>query len=175
MKPQNAVARHLRWYWRMEAGNVVFVPAMMIALAHLYGGGIGPASAIAMASMSFLLIVGAVYWRVKLAEIEHGRDPTATLRVLALLDAPSFIVAVIGLGAGLGAVAFASVRVGAADATVAMIAGVLAAAEYVNYYRVQLQHFDQWSDFKRLMRGRGFRKAHLRRDIDRLGAGADKR
>lgn len=159
----------------MEAGNVVLVPAMMIALAHLYGGGIGPASAIAMASMSFLLIVGAVYWRVKLAEIEHGQDPAATLRILALLDAPSFIVAIIGLGAGLGAVAFPSFRVGAADATVAGIAGLLAAAEYVNYYRVQLQHFDHWSDFKRLIRGQGFRKAHLRRDIDRRAAGAVKR
>jgi hypothetical protein len=33
--------------------------------------------------------------------------------------------------------------------------------EYINYYVVQLQHFDHASDFKRLLSGRGFREAHL--------------
>ena len=41
----------------------------------------------------------------------------------------------------------------------------LAALEYVNYYKFQVQHFDNWADFKRLMTGRGFRKAHMARDI----------
>jgi hypothetical protein len=41
----------------------------------------------------------------------------------------------------------------------------LAALEYVNYYKIQLQHFDNWADFSRLIRGRGFRKSHMARDI----------
>jgi hypothetical protein len=30
---------------------------------------------------------------------------------------------------------------------------------------VQLQHFDNGADFKRLIGGRGFRRAHLARDL----------
>jgi hypothetical protein len=44
---------------------------------------------------------------------------------------------------------------------------LLAVLEYVNYYHVQLQHFDHDADWRRLMSGRGFRPSHLAREIDR--------
>jgi hypothetical protein len=44
---------------------------------------------------------------------------------------------------------------------------LLAILEYVNYYHVQLQHFDHAPDWQRLISGRGFRRSHLAREIDR--------
>jgi hypothetical protein len=44
---------------------------------------------------------------------------------------------------------------------------LLAVLEYVNYYHVQLQHFDHAPDWQRLVSGRGFRRSHLAREIDR--------
>jgi len=38
--------------------------------------------------------------------------------------------------------------------------------EHVNYYHRQLQHFDHWPDFKRLITGRGFRRSQLSVDLD---------
>jgi hypothetical protein len=48
---------------------------------------------------------------------------------------------------------------------VSLLLALLAILEYVNYYRVQLQHFDHAADFKRLVTGRGFRRSHLAKAI----------
>jgi hypothetical protein len=62
--------------------------------------------------------------------------------------------------------AVALVANGWSGAVIAALAcSALGSLEYVNYYRVQLQHFDNLADFKRLLGGRGFRKAHLARDL----------
>jgi hypothetical protein len=44
---------------------------------------------------------------------------------------------------------------------------LLAVLEYINYYHVQLQHFDHAPDWQRLVSGRGFRRSHLAREIER--------
>jgi hypothetical protein len=44
---------------------------------------------------------------------------------------------------------------------------LLAVIEYVNFYHVQIQHFDHAADWKRLVSGRGFRRSHLARAIER--------
>jgi uncharacterized integral membrane protein len=44
---------------------------------------------------------------------------------------------------------------------------LLAVLEYINYYHVQLQHFDHVADWRRLVSGRGFRRSHLAREIER--------
>lgn len=56
---------------------------------------------------------------------------------------------------------------GAIPDLVALGLAVLAGLEYVNYYHVQLQHFDNAADIKRLLSGRGFRPAHLARALRR--------
>jgi hypothetical protein len=56
-----------------------------------------------------------------------------------------------------------------ADRIAATACAVLAALEYVNYYHRQLQHFDNWADFKRLIAGKGFRKSWMARDLDAMG------
>ena len=54
--------------------------------------------------------------------------------------------------------------VGAAASQLDMTS-LLALAEYVNYYHRQLQHFDNWPDFRRLMTGKGFRPAKMAVDL----------
>ncbi|MFN9877812.1 MAG: hypothetical protein ACK557_04995, partial [Planctomycetota bacterium] len=44
---------------------------------------------------------------------------------------------------------------------------LLAVLEYINHYHFQLQHFDHAPDWQRLVSGRGFRRSHLAREIDR--------
>ena len=44
---------------------------------------------------------------------------------------------------------------------------LLASLEYVNYFHVQLQHFDNRADFQRLGTRRRFRRSHLAKDIAR--------
>jgi|CXWL01.1.fsa_nt_gi hypothetical protein len=160
---ENSVAKRLRWYWQMEAGNALFVPAAAVVLVWWAGGAASVALAVAAIACSALLVIGALYWRAVLRQIEGAS---------AVMDywLPRLAVAE---GASLGLVASATVvtvlelllwgwtasRIAAAALT------VLAALEYVNYYRIQLQHFDNWADLKRLMTGRGFRKAHMARDI----------
>jgi len=47
----------------------------------------------------------------------------------------------------------------------ATFAAVMAVLEYINYYHRQIQHFDHMSDFKRLIKGRGFRPAQMNQDL----------
>jgi hypothetical protein len=56
-----------------------------------------------------------------------------------------------------------------ADQIAATACAALAALEYVNYYHRQLQHFDSWADFKRLLAGKGFRKSWMARDLEAVG------
>jgi uncharacterized membrane protein len=60
------------------------------------------------------------------------------------------------------------------DRIVATIAAILAALEYINYYHRQVQHFDHMSDFKRLLKGRGFRPSQMNQDLKRWRAKAAK-
>ena len=46
-----------------------------------------------------------------------------------------------------------------------LVVTILGVLEYVNYYHVQLQHFDNMADWRRLLAGRGFRPAHMARDL----------
>lgn len=164
------VTRRLRSYWRLEAANVVFVPGMAGLLAWRSGGVLTPAFWIAAAACAALLVVGAVYWRAVLRRMQGapalfdaaiprlaGAEPWTALLVLAAIAAVSVERWLTG--------AWTPGLIAAAG-----LAG-LAALEYVNYYRVQLQHFDNMTDFRRLISGRGFRRAHLARDIAARRAG----
>lgn len=160
---QNSVAKRLRWYWQMEAGNALIVPAAAVGLVWWAGGAASVSLAVAATACSALLVIGALYWRAVLRQIEGAS---------AVMDywLPR-LAAVERLSLGLLASAIAMTllelllwgwtasRIAAAALT------VLAALEYVNYYRIQLQHFDNWADFRRLLTGRGFRRAHMARDI----------
>ena len=57
------------------------------------------------------------------------------------------------------------------DQWTATVAAILAGLEYINYYHRQLQHFDHWPDFKRLVTGKGFRRAQMAVDLGRWKEG----
>lgn len=160
-----SVAKRLRWYWQMEAANVVLVPATAFGLVWSGGGTANAALWVAAVACSALLVVGTLYWRAVLRRIEgDARAFNFWLPRLAAAESLSlFLVAVSALIFALELIL--SGQGWTPETIAAAVLTVLAALEYVNYYMVQLQHFDNWADFRRLMTGRGFGKAHMARDI----------
>ncbi len=163
--PKDAITRRLRHYWRIEAGNVVLVPLFAWGWVVWVGGAPTVSFGVAAFASSLLLVIGALYWRAVLRRAEGNARPFQFwIPVLAKLELPSLLLtaaAVIVAAGELAPLSRSGNRVHIATAGLA----VLAVLEYVNYYRVQLQHFDHWNDWKRLLAGRGFRKAHLARDV----------
>ena len=158
------VAARLRKYWKLEAANVVMVPAFAMFMVVSGGGSFTPALFVSMAACSALLIVGTLYWRAALRRIEG--DSGAMPSALASIDAAEPACIVLTIAAVIAAVASLLDAGFDASGTWTLVLTVLAALEYVNYYKVQLQHFDHAADFKRLLSGRGFRKAHMARDLE---------
>lgn len=162
---ENPVTRRLRAYWQMEAANVLFVPVFAIGLVFWAGGTLTPALVIAAMACAALLVVGAIYWRAVLRQLEGSPGALASwIPRLAAVEAPMLVLAVVaaiatGAEFALAGGGWTPARIAAASLT------ALAVLEYVNYYRVQLQHFDNWADFKRLVTGRGLRQSHMARDI----------
>lgn len=163
---QSPVARRLSAYWKMEAGNVLLVPAIMIFLAK---GNLGWASAAAIVPMMVLLAIGAAYWRAKHRQlVEPGFRVEPTLHWIAALRPFALVLTTVSLVPAFGVWLVPSWAVGLGDKICASLAATLAVLEYINYYHRQLQHFDNAADFKRLLAGRGFRRSQMARDLDRL-------
>ncbi len=156
--------RNFRSYAAMEALNIVLVPGAVLLLAPPGNWAEILAMGFAMAACAGFLLVGAAYW-AGLDQRLTRSNRTALARALALadrLETPLLLIT----GAALPMLAFAIYHggwswsvFGAATLT------LLASLEYVNYYHRQIQHFDRWSDFKRLMTGGGFRRSHMARDL----------
>ena len=156
---RHRLERRLNSYWKLEAGNVVLVPAFTGWAVLQLGGAITSPLVLAMAAVSALLVVGAAAWRMELAGLrgERGFAP-ALLPWLSLAQGPTLLLSI----ASVGGAGFEVWRGGwSVTAVATCILALLAMLEYINYYVVQLQHFDHPADFKRLMSGRGFREAHL--------------
>lgn len=160
--------KRLSSYWKMEMGNAVFVPAFMVLSCHWLDQSVSWWLTLALVPMCALLVVGGLYWRAKLHQLE-GRPETlgALLPVISKLQMPlaalsllALAVCALGWLAGLGA--------SMGDRISITVAAVLAALEYANYYHRQLQHFDHWPDFKRLISGHGFAPAQMANDLQRF-------
>lgn len=151
----------------MEVGNALLVPAFMVFFCFSLEQSLSLWLALACVPMCGLLVVGGLYWRAKLHQLEGQPEtlraflpiagkcqiPLAALCVVALCVCA--LVWLAGLGASTG------------DRVAITVAAVLAVLEYINYYHRQLQHFDHWPDFKRLMSGRGFAPAQMAVDLAR--------
>ena len=163
MALKDLLISRLRPYWKMEAANVVFVPLCMI---YLSAGQIGWTSIVAAIPMMLMLIIGAAYWRIKVQKLEAlARDVSPTMAIIAKVQQPVLILCIIAVLAAAAAWLWPGQAVGQADKIVASTGAALAVLEYVNYYHRQLQHFDSKADFKRLLRGRGFRPSQMARDL----------
>lgn len=158
-----ALRRRLRGYWKMEAANVVLLPAIAI----YFSRPLNPAGAAfllaALVPAALLLIVGALYWRASLARLEGDRKPIhALMRRLDLAQRPLLVATGGATVAAAGSLATQGWSAGSIATLAAATLGVL---EYVNYFVLQLQNFDHAPDLKRFARGGGFRRAHMARDL----------
>lgn len=163
-----AVRRRLDGYWKMELANVALVPTFCVWLAAEAGSPVSWLAAGCLVPTCGLLAVGGVYWRAKARAAGGDRSALpAALRLARACRVPLLILTAAAAGASAADLAGAPLSAGTGDAVAAAVAAVLAVSEYVNYYHRQLQHFDNAADFRRLMRGEGFRVAHLRADLDR--------
>lgn len=158
--------RRLKPYYKMEAANVVFVPAAACWAVWTFGSGsISPAMVAAMAATSFLLVVGTIAWKIVVDGLE-GNPDTARRWVPRLAAARWPAATLILLALGLtGEEAYRTLPEWTGSLIAAAVLVILAILEYVNYYHYQLQHFDHAADFARLLSGRGFRRSHLSKAI----------
>lgn len=153
-------------YWKMEAGNAVALPLLVVLLSR---GQLSWVSLVPMAAMVLLLVIGALYWRGKVRQLKgEGQDWTGLLQTLARLQLPVLVLTLAGCGTALAGWIAADFAAGTADRIAASFCAVLAALEYVNYYHRQLQHFDNKADFKRMLAGKGFRPSWMARDLAAL-------
>jgi len=85
---------------------------------------------------------------------------------LLAITALAFVLAVAGW--------FTDLAVSTGERWVMAVSAVLAGLEYINYHHRQLQHFDHWPDFQRLITGRGFQPSQMARDLGRFQAQSGK-
>lgn len=147
----------------MEAGNAAILPLVML---YLSGGSMGWLSAVALLPMTLLLVIGAVYWRAKVRQLkDRSYDIGPVLSKIGGLRLPVLFMTVIAAIAAIASWLIAGLAISTADRICASIAAALAVLEHINYYHRQLQHFDNVSDFKRLIAGKGFRVSQMARDL----------
>jgi hypothetical protein len=166
MQTGGRVARRLAWYWQVELANAVFLPALFIAYAFALGEGLRWPVAAALVPVCALLVIGGLYWRGKLHELRgDGRALEQTLAIAHHAQLPVLGLTGFALLIGIGGMVLPVLGSRSGDSWSPLIAGLLALAEYVNYYHRQLQHFDNWPDFRRLITGKGFRPAKMAVDL----------
>lgn len=146
----------------MEWFNVSFLIAILSSLWSDRALGATWQRFTAYALAAGLLAVGGWYWHLKMLQIRDGRPMVGNLPTFDRIDrfAPVVLGAVsVGLIgswlAGLGATADRGWATGFL---------LLAWAEYVNYFKVQLMH-DTRSDWRRLMRNGRPRRSWLASDL----------
>jgi hypothetical protein len=154
-------------YWKLEAFNAVAIPLAMVFLSK---GSMGWISILAILPMVLLLIVGAVYWRAKVIQLQKTQyDLSAILAKIAAVRLPILILTGFGSLAAIAGWLLPGIAISLADTICSSVAASLAILEYVNYYHRQLQHFDNVADFKRLITGKGFRPSQMARDLRMYG------
>lgn len=153
-------------YWKMEAGNALVLPALILLLS---GGALSWVSLVPMAGMVAMLVIGALYWRGKVRQLNcEVQDWTGLLRRIALLQGPVLVLTLAGCAAAAAGWILPDLARGTADRWSATGSAVMAVLEYVNYYHRQLQHFDNKADFRRMLAGKGFRPSWMARDLAAL-------
>ena len=163
---RDKLLKRLKPYWMMEGANVVFVPFIAWLLITVVAEGqITIAVIAAMLATSFLLVVGTFAWKMVVDGLEG--IPKSEVQWTPWLDLarwPALILTLLALIATV-AEAFSTLPRFSASLIGASLLCLLAILEFVNYYHVQLQHFDHAEDFQRLLSGKGFRRSHLSNSI----------
>ena len=154
--------RNFRNYATMEALNVVLVPAIALYLGWPSSAAEAVAMVLAILPTSGLLLVGTVYWNAVDRRLKGDRRPLE--RACAMAHRAERPLLALIVAAAIATVAAFAMRGWSATVIAALVLTLLAVLEYVNYYKVQLQHFDNLADLRRLFTGR-FRRSHFARDL----------
>ena len=145
---------------------MIFLPVCVLVLTKAQ---ISLWTVIATIAMAFLLGIGALYWRIKLHQLQ-GEDKKfePTMALIRRLQTPSLVLIV--MSASFCALLWLRPEFskGRLDQIAVTAMAVLAGLEYINYYHRQLQYFDNKADLKRVFSGKGFRPSQMRRDLDQI-------
>ena len=150
----------------MEGANVVLMPLIAWFLISVVANGqITVAVIAAMLATSFLLVVGTFAWKMVVDGLEgNSRSEVKWTPWLDLARWPAILLTILALIATVIEASSTLPRVSASLIGASLLC-LLAILEFVNYYHVQLQHFDHADDFQRLLSGNGFRRSHLSKSI----------
>jgi hypothetical protein len=163
---RDKLLKRLKPYWMMEGANVVLLPLIACFLITVVAEGqITIAVITAMFATSFLLVVGTFAWKMVVDGLEG--NPTSEEQWTPWLDLarwPAMLLTILALIATV-VEAISTLPRFSASLIGASLLCLLAVLEFVNYYHVQLQHFDHAEDFQRLLSGKGFRRSHLSKSI----------
>ena len=166
MAADGRVIKRLAWYWQVEVANAALVPLAFAIFAWRFGDGLGWPTLAALLPVCGLLVVGGLYWRGKLRALQgEGEALESALALADRWDRPLLVLTLLAIGLTVAGFLVPLAGSTASDRWAVLAAAALAAAEYVNYYHRQLQHFDNSPDFRRLITGRGFRPAKMAVDL----------
>jgi hypothetical protein len=148
----------------MEAANCVLLPGLALLVATPRHPAEILSMGLSILSCVGFLLVGTFFWAALDRRLRRGdREPMN--RALAFADRaerPLLAITSVSTAALLLPLWFSGLSAALAGAAVLT---TLAWLEWINYYRCQLQHFDRWSDFRRLLTGRGLRTPHMARAL----------
>jgi hypothetical protein len=167
MATSSSPVRRLTTYWKIEAGNAVFIPALAVFLVLKSGGTISAALVLSGLACSFHLVIGTIVLRMMLRKARGEANATADRVPLLIWMRWPAIGLCVAAAAAIAAEWINGSPVLSTQYVAPAVLLLLAVLEYINYYHVQLQHFDHAPDWQRLISGRGFRRSHLAREIDR--------
>jgi hypothetical protein len=156
--------RNFHTYAAMEAGNTLLLPGAALLLATPKNFPEMVAMGLAITSCAGFLLIGAAYWW-SLDRRLRCSDRRSIAQALALADRLE-VPLLATTAAAAGAIVYVFFRHGwTSPVTGAALLALLAVLEYVNYYHRQLQHFDNWNAFKRLITRFRLPRAHMARDL----------
>ena len=143
------------------------IPALAVYLVLESGGRISTALVLSGLACSFLLVIGTIVLRKMLLKARGEANAFADRIPLLLRLRWPAIALCVAAAAAIGTEWLSGGLELTAQCVAPAVLLLLAVLEYINYYHVQLQHFDHAPDWQRLVSGRGFRRSHLAREIER--------
>lgn len=163
---ESELGKRLSKMWKTERMCAWLMPIVATNLVvAVFKAPFTTALGIALFATSWLLVIGTVSLRMMLKNFQRDLDFSSYwLPILHYLQLPSLLLVLSSIAMTLYELAYSfPVLIASHYASIAFT--TLAALEYINYYHRQLQHFDHFEDFRRLMAGHGFRKSHLARSL----------
>jgi len=153
----------------MEAANVVLLPGLMLFIVK---GQVSLWTLAVFVPVCLLLVIGAMYWRIKLHQIQgHTENYRPTMRLIRNLQWPSLVLTLVGVALCILLWVRPELSRGRSDQYVILFMATLSVLEYINYYHRQLNYFDNKADLKRVFSGKGFQPSQMRRDLDQIARG----